>query len=124
MNEILELLIIAVVAVAGFTAIYKVSPFKEYLPSKPRFVLFPKYQANFEKSIENIENSLTLLEFKKLENGMYSRGKVYGDFSAKAIKLAVEINEEEKQIKVYASFFGILFDTGDIWQVTSDILNG
>jgi hypothetical protein len=49
---------------------------------------------------------------------------VYGDFSANSIKLTVEVDENNKKVTVHASFFGILFDTGDVWQVMSDIING
>lgn len=124
MNEILELLVIVAVAVIGFTVVYKIMPFKKFGPNKPKFTLFPKYTAIFEKPIDEIESALLAQEFMKNENGSYSRGKVYGDFSAKSIKLSVTVNEQSKEVSVYASFFGILFDTGDIWQVTSDILNG
>lgn len=124
MNNILEFMVIVVVAVAGFTALYKIMPFKKYCATKPKFALFPKYIAVFDRPIGDIEKSLESLEFKKTNTGIYSRGKVYGDFSANAIKISVKIGAQESQIKVYASFFGILFDTGDIWQVTTDILNG
>jgi len=36
----------------------------------------------------------------------------------------VAIDAEKKLIWVYAPVFGILFDTGDIWQLTSDIIHG
>lgn len=124
MSEIQELVILVVVCVAGFTALYKILPFKVYGASKPKLSLFPKYIATFSKPTEQIERALQDLGFEKVKSGAYSRGKVYGDFSAKTIKLSVQIYEKEKQIKVFASFFGILFDTGDIWQVTTDILNG
>lgn len=118
----MDLLITIVLAVTIFTVIYKILPFKVHSGSKPVFVLFPKYVAKFNLSVSDVESSLINLEFKKSSNGVYTRGKVYGDFSAKAIKLSVELNEQSKEIKVYASFFGILFDTGDIWQLTSDIV--
>ena len=124
MNEILELVITAVIAVTAFTVIYKLVPFKPWGEEKPRFTLFPKYIASFDKSAAELEEALTKLEFKKNEKGIYTRGKVYGDFSAKSIKLSAAIDAKNNQIKVYASFFGILFDTGDIWQVTDDIVNG
>ncbi len=124
MKEVLELLVIVVAAVIGFTVIYKIMPFKKFGSNKPKFTLFPKYIAKFEKPFSEIESALLAQEFKKNKNGNYSRGKVYGDFSAKSIKLSVVVDEESKEISVCASFFGILFDTGDIWQVTSDILNG
>ena len=124
MNNILETLIIVVIAVVGFTFIYKIIPFKTWTNKKPKFSLLPKYVAKLDRPVTDLEAALEKIQFKKSKNGVYTRGKVYGDFSAKAIKLAVEINKEKNQIKVYASFIGILFDTGDIWQVTSDIVNG
>jgi len=122
MNEIIELLITASLAVIIFTALYKMLPFKKHEGIKPKLVFFPKYILSFNNTIDEIESSLTTLGFKKNIKGVFTRGKVYGDFSAKAIKLSVEVNEQTKEIKVYASFFGILFDTGDVWQVTADIV--
>jgi hypothetical protein len=123
MYDIIELLLIGTVAVGLFTAVYKIMPFKLHGAEKPKFVMFPKYIAQFDKPLVEIESALSALEFEKNENGIYSRGKIYGDFSVKAIKLAVEVDEQNSSIKVYAPFFGILFDTGDIWQVTANILS-
>ena len=124
MNDMLEMIITVVIAVAGFTLTYKLFPFKVWDNKKPKFTLFPKYIAKFNKPVADIETALERLQFKKINNRAFTRGKVYGDFSAKAIKLSAEVDEKNSEIKVYASFFGILFDTGDIWQVTSDIVNG
>lgn len=123
MNNIVELLTLAVIAVAGFTAIYRMMPLKKFTANKPGLTFFPKYTATFDQSPDAIASTLVAQGFKKEKDGRYSRGKIYGDFSAKAIKLSVVINAQVKEITVCASFFGILFDTGDIWQVTSDILN-
>ena len=124
MNQIIESVIIAVIAVVVFTVIYRLVPFKAWGDKKPGFSFFPKYVAPYNKPVQDIKDSLTKLGFKETENKIYRRGKVYGDFSAKAIKLSVIVDESANQVKVYASFFGILFDTGDLWQVTSDIVNG
>jgi len=123
MNDIIELIIILIIAVTSLTIVYRLFPFKVWVNQKPKLAFFPKYMAQFEKSVSEIELALEKIHFKKIVNGKYSRGKIYGDFSAKAIKLSVDIDEEKKQLKVYASFFGVLFDTGDIWKVTSDIVN-
>ena len=88
---------------------------------EPVNYFYPEF--NDDMDWESLISALEKNQFKKIDNGKYSRGKVYGDFSAKAIKLSVEIDEEKKQVKVYASFFGVLFDTGDIWKVTSEIVN-
>ena len=124
MNDYLELVIIVAISVAGFTVIYKLLPFKLWQNRKPKITLFPKYVAKLEKPVSEIESALEKIQFKRISDSTFTRGKVYGDFSAKAIKLSVEIDEKNNQIKVYASFFGVLFDTGDIWQVTADIVGG
>ncbi len=117
-------MVTVVVAVAGFTIVYRLLPFRTWNNKKPKFILFPKYVAKFDKPVSEIESALEKIQFKKISNRTFSRGKIYGDFSAKAIKLSAEVDEKNSQIKIYASFFGILFDTGDIWQITSDIVNG
>ncbi len=124
MNNILELLIIAIIAVVGFTIIYRLLPFRTWNPNKPIFTLFPKYVATFEKPVSEIESNLEEIRFKKISNNIFTRGKIYGDFSANLIKLTAEVDENNKQVKVFASFFGVLFDNGDIWKVTAEIING
>lgn len=122
MNDIVELILIIIIGVTGFTLLYKLLPFRNWKNSKPRFTLFPKYIAQFDIPVDKLESNLATLKFEKQAEASYSRGKVYGDFSANAIKLSVIINNEDKTIKVCSSFFGILFGTGDIWQVTADII--
>lgn len=123
MFDITGTIITIIVVVVGFTLIYRILPFKKFENKKPKFCLFPKYVSNFDKTVASIESALEKLEFQMVDARTFTRGKVYGDLSAKSIKLTVKIDEEEKKMLVYASFFGILFDTGDIWQVTSDIVN-
>ena len=49
MNDMLEMIIGLVIAVAGFTIAYKLFPFKVWDNKKPKFTLFPKYIANLIK---------------------------------------------------------------------------
>ena len=122
MDYIMGILQTIIIVVLSFSVFYKVIPFKQHKGSKPKFTFFPKYIAKFDKPIDEIESTLVALEFIKNDDDIYSRGKVYGDFSAKSVKLSVVLNGQSKEIKVYASFLCILFDTGDIWQLTSDIV--
>jgi len=127
MSNSLLIVLTTVLVVIAFTLIYKKLPFKQYrdFPTKPKLTFFPKFIASFDKPVEEIEDALTALGFKPTADpGFFYRGKVYGDLSAKRIKLAVQIDQEMRQIKVQASALGILFDTGDIWQLTSEILKG
>ncbi len=124
MNDIIEIIIFIVIAVAGFTLIYKLMPFRTWKNKKPKFTLFPKYIVGINKPIEEIESALIKNKFEKAGERKYTRGRIYGDFSAKEIKLSVCIDDKKKQIRLSASFFGVLFDNGDIWQVGADIANG
>lgn len=94
MNELLETLVIIVIAVTGFTLLYKILPFRTWQQKKPGFSLFPKYTAAFSIPVSTIESNLEKLKFNKVSANVYSRGKIYGDFSAKAIKLTVEIDSQ------------------------------
>ena len=122
MDYIMGILQTIIIVVLSFSVFYKVIPFKQHKGSKPKFTFIPKYIAKFDKPIDEIESTLVALEFIKNDDDIYSRGKVYGDFSAKSVKLSVVLNGQSKEIKVYASFLCILFDTGDIWQLTSDFV--
>ncbi|MCP4523859.1 MAG: hypothetical protein GY828_06615 [Candidatus Gracilibacteria bacterium] len=125
MQEILNTAIWIISAVVLMTAIYHIVPFRKWVDKKPRFVFFPKYIAHFSgdtsKVISNIESMGFVL--KDNSNNVFTRGKVYGDFSAKAMKLHVEINESEKCMKVYAPFMGVFFDTGDLWSIAYNAQN-
>ncbi|MEM7351492.1 MAG: hypothetical protein AAF657_11840 [Acidobacteriota bacterium] len=124
MSSIFNPVVVAIALVAGTTIAYKLLPFKTWTKPRPRFVLFPKYSATYRRPREAIESTLVRLGFERTNEGTYVRGKVYGDFSAKAIRLRVEVDDEARQIKVYSPFFGIVFDTGDVWQLASDIVQG
>lgn len=127
MDNTLLIVLGAVLIVVVFTRTYKKLPFKNHedAVSRPKLTFFPKYIAAFDKPVEDIEMSLAVLGFKATADpSFYYRGKVYGDLSAKRIKLSVQIDEEAKQIKVQASSLGILYDMGDIWQITNEILKG
>jgi len=124
MNEITDTLLIIVLAVTAMTVSYKLAPFRQWQKIKPRFVIFPKYTTRYTICDEQIINNIVQQGFKRQANheSIYTRGKIYGDFSAKAMKLQISINQSEKKVSVHAPFFGIFFDTGDVWQVTSRIL--
>ena len=86
--------------------------------------MFPKYIAQYslleKEMVSNIQDiGFTL---KQGSTNIYMRGKLYGDFSAKFVKLHIEIDQDMKSIKVFTPFIGILFDTGDIWTITSELL--
>jgi len=105
-------------AVIAFTLIYKVYSYKQWKTAKPTFVLFPKYIANYSLETKNVIANIKDMgfELKERNNNIFVRGKSYGDFSAKWMKLEIQIN---KEIKVFAPFFGIVFDNGDLWKIIS-----
>lgn len=46
---------------------------------------------------------------------------MYGDFSAKAMKLRIVIEDKHKIVKVFAPYMGVIFDNGDLWVITNEI---
>lgn len=124
MEEIINIVVWVIGAVVIMTAIYHLVPFREWQNKKPKLVFFPKYSVNFTENKENVVANLKDMGFKSNEKNpnIFARGKIYGDFSAKALKLHVEIIESEKRLKVYAPFMGVFFDTGDIWSITSNAI--
>lgn len=102
---------------------YKNSDFKIWGGKKPRLDFFPKYTAKFETSHSEVVEKLELLGFKadEIRSNVYVRGKVYGDFVASKILLNVELDPEAKSFNLYSPGF-ILFDTGDLWLLTKNLV--
>jgi hypothetical protein len=93
--------------------------------AKPNFVLFPKYLAKYQRTDDEIEKTLAELAFKQNPlTGLYTRGKVRNGIFSKSIKLTISFDREKKEVAVYSSFACILYDDGEIWQLTTDIVNG
>ena len=113
---------VTVVVVILMKIRYSRGPFKNWQEKAPRFVWFPKYLVSFDRPVNEIGQALESLGFKKseAESKIYSRGKIYGDFSANKILLSVEVSDTS--FKLWANTF-ILFDTGDLWNVSKQILS-
>jgi hypothetical protein len=93
--------------------------------AKPKFVLFPKYLAKYQRTDDEIEKTLIELAFSRNPlTGLYTRGKVRNGIFSKSIKLTISVDREKKEVAVYSSFACILYDDGEIWQLTHDIVNG
>ncbi len=105
------------------TFYYKRIPFRTRGVRKPKFDLFPKYEVQFHCSPDAIRQSLVSLKFEasKGDPNYFSRGKIYGDLSAKAAKWRVQINPDRNAFQICAQWI-ILFDTGDTWQLIEEIL--
>jgi len=120
------LFIVVLVSCVGLlTVIYNRQPFKPLSAERPSFEFFPKYIANYEREFEEVELSIRQLGFRP--NGkpnQYSRGTVRTGLTTKSIKLTIELDREKKQISIFSTFFGILFDNGDVWQLTNDAIVG
>ena len=104
--------------------LYKRAPFRNHKPPKPTFVWFPKYETTFQSAPEAIRESLCSLGFESHESdhNAFTRGKWYGDFSLRLTRLKAEIDPEQRAIRLSAPRM-ILFDTGDMWQLTQDIVS-
>ena len=123
MAVIVEIGIWIILAVVITTAIYHIAPFRKKGSEKPGFVWLPKYAHNFSIPVEDVIERIEELGFssKLNSNCIFERGKVYGDFSAKAMKLRIVIEKENKIVKVFAPYMGVFFDNGDLWSITDEI---
>lgn len=125
MFGILVFIVVLVLSVGLLTVLYKRQPLKTMPLEKPGFVFFPKYIANYERSDDEVAATIVQLGFIRNEmTGLYSRGTVRSGLTTKSVKLTLSMDREKKEIAIYSSYFGILFDNGDIWQLTHDIING
>ena len=125
MFEFLSIIVVLGLCLAVLTYIYRQQPLKALPATKPKFVLFPKYLAKYERDDDEIEKTLAELAFKQNPlTGLYTRGKVRNGIFSKSIKLTISVDREKKEVSVYSSFACILYDDGEIWQLTTDIVNG
>ena len=102
---------------------YKYGKFIPWKESQPRFVFFPKYEAKYNGTGEQIKSELVKLGFAEsvTDSNLFIRGKVYGDFSANKIRLNILLNPDTQSLKLFCPSM-ILFDTGDLWKLTRSIL--
>ena len=112
-------------SITSITVLYRRKPYKTLTPEKPRIVFFPKYLANYQRDDAEVEHTITQLGFSRDPlTGLYRRGLVRSGLTTKSVKLTISVDREKKEVAVYSTFFGILLDNGDLWQVTHDIVNG
>ena len=102
---------------------YKYGKFKEWDDSQPKLVFFPKYQSKYYVSDEHLKSRLTRLGFRASDtnSNLYTRGKIYGDFSLNKIRLNLQVVPEQQTLKLFCPSL-ILFDTGDMWKLTKHII--
>ena len=122
----LTLFIIALVAcVSLITTLYRRRPLLPLPLVKPRFVLFPKYIGSYQRDDADVEQTIKQLGFQRNDStGLYNRDKVRNGLRTKSNKLTISMDRESKQVSVYSTYFGILYDDGEIWQLTHDVLYG
>jgi hypothetical protein len=104
---------------------YSKGPYKTWGGKKPRLVWFPKYKVKFDLPLSDLISSLKKIGFVKSEGSelTFSRGKIYGDFSAKHVLLQVDISEDKNTFFLYAKTV-VFFDTGDLWRVCNEVVSG
>ena len=123
--DLIAILIFVVAFVFSMRFFYRRSTFKHWTNPRPKFVWFPKYIVPFDESIDKLHESLVKHGFEKVEGHerLFKRGKVLGDFSAKYLLLYVEVADDQQSFRLFAGSL-VLFDTGDLWQASADILAG
>lgn len=118
-----QILLVVVIAVGSATIVYKLMPFRRWRDPKPSFVLFPKYVCRYERTDEDLIQALEELGFRQSHDGSttFARGHAFGDFSARWMKLKIEVDPDAREFRVFAPAVGILFDTGDLWEIAREL---
>ena len=118
-------LVALVSCVSLITTVYRRRPLLPLPPVKPRVVFFPKYIGSYQRDDADVEQTILQMGFKRNDStGLYNRDKVRNGLRTKSIKLTIQMDRENKQVSVYSSYFGIVYDDGEIWQLTHDVLYG
>ena len=118
-------ILILVTSVGLLTAHYRRQPLKSLGLAKPSFVFFPKYRASYQRSDDEVVLTIQHSGFRPSDTkDHYTRGTIREGLGTKSIKLTVFVNHEKKEIEVYSTFFGVLYDNGGVWQLTHDIVHG
>jgi len=130
---------VAVIALALLKVLYVLKSPISMPARKPLFCALPKYWAvvkvdtailGSDDPTKVILSSLESLGFHVVNRGPLSvnlsRGHILGDFSMKIAKLNLRISlppARETNLAIeYGALFGIAFDTGDLWRVTTELI--
>ena len=120
---------------------YILRPPAQHSERKPTICFFPKYKTTINLSLEVTENSdpIRALSEKLVPYGFrlsksekdfikFTKGSVLDErrtFSGEKMKLnlkfPIPLSQSSTVHVQYATFAGVLFDTGDLWKVTSDL---
>ncbi|MEL6374923.1 MAG: hypothetical protein AAFR04_13260 [Pseudomonadota bacterium] len=116
-------LFVILAAVGTLTLVYHVLPFRAPGERKPAFAMFPKYETRYARPDAEVRAALARLKFAPAtgDPNVFDRGKIYGDFDARAIALRVTLDPQAQTFRLGAKAFGVLFDTGDLWKVAHAI---
>lgn len=131
----MQMFLIVLISLVVITIIYKILPYREHGLVKPSFAILPKYKTCIEINeadgaiVDYITRSFTQFGFKvsSTNSGIisYSRGHVLGDFSIKLSKVNLtflQISESAGVLTIAAGWVSA-FDTGDHWQLLSELKN-
>ncbi|MFX1507947.1 MAG: hypothetical protein ACFFDC_17810 [Promethearchaeota archaeon] len=120
---------------------YTLRPPAQHSEKKPTISFFPKYKTHINLSLEVIENANPIhalaerlipfgFRLSKSETDFiqFTKGSVFDElltFSGAKMKLILKfpipLSQNSTVDVQYATFAGVLFDTGDLWKVTSDL---
>ncbi|MEP3248286.1 MAG: hypothetical protein ABJN40_21510 [Sneathiella sp.] len=117
--DITNIILLVGLALILLAVIYRILPYKSLSAQKPALVFFPKYVFQIS-DVESAEKTMEQLGFKAHKgSNIYIRGYILGDFSAKLSRLTVTL--EGQTAYLGAPLLGLFFDTGDLWQIATDI---
>lgn len=109
----------AVLAVAALSLVYHLLPYRPLPEARPRLTLLPKYRVAIAGDPEALQRAARAAGFSEGRPGTWHRGSFFGDFSARLARLTIRIVDQHFFIGSGGTV--ILFDTGDLWQIASDL---
>ncbi|MCC0056695.1 MAG: hypothetical protein H6883_11215 [Rhodobiaceae bacterium] len=119
MSSSITSLIYLIGLLAGLSVLYHLLPFRNLPAQKPRIAFFPKYKWTHDKPAE-VRRRLADHGFKEAVSGVFLRGSYLGDFSLRIAKMRVTLNEEG-HARIGSGGVFIAFDTGDTWQLATEL---
>jgi len=117
----------AILFTLGINLAYRNAPYRELGSSRPKSSFLPKYRCTITShlSLDQMASALEKHEFKSAGNHrgklLFTRGSVFGDFSINRlkVKVGIENNADGKTELTVESYWAVMFDTGDFWDLTN-----
>lgn len=138
---VLQLISIITITLGTLFILYRVIPFRSLNDNRPRYSFFPKYRTEVilpasiissDNPVAELESFMASFGFKlskrKYFNFVFRRGHFWGDISLRFLGLTLKLNQlpgpgNRFEMTLETSIM-LVIDSGDLWQLLSDIKSG